>query len=202
MRRMAANDTLSQAQAARDTDVFPVRLHRHIKEPKKSCAFDMFMELARAERGEPELAPAPVASDAATPPAPPSPTALKSTLEGRVHRLGDGRPYGTHGSVGMYREGVKEVTLLMKAEVLTPSGKAASMLLKEVGVTVGVRTLHDLAKEQPGKSPQRTGDPTRLAPETEASLREYVLTLREARMCACKIRMQGPMRGASYLSCA
>jgi hypothetical protein len=31
LRRMAANDTLSQAQAARDTDVCPVRLHRHIK---------------------------------------------------------------------------------------------------------------------------------------------------------------------------
>ena len=185
---MCRNPTWTQAKACRETDVCPMKLSRHIKDLKQSNVYTSFLDAIVKEieaelAATPPPAPAPAAAEpgAVPPPTPPSAAELLEMVRARATRLGDGRPFGAHGTVGEYRETVKAVTKLMDDKVLTPSGKTGSKLAAEIGVKIGPRRLHDLAKKAPGESPPSSAAPLKLGKETEHSLREYIMTLeREA----------------------
>ena len=164
-----------------------MKLSRHIKDLKQSNVYTSFLDAIVKEieaelAATPPPAPAPAAAEpgAVPPPTPPSAAELLEMVRARATRLGDGRPFGAHGTVGEYRETVKAVTKLMDDKVLTPSGKTGSKLAAEIGVKIGPRRLHDLAKKAPGESPPSSAAPLKLGKETEHSLREYIMTLREA----------------------
>ena len=66
---------------------------------------------------------------------------LRSLLQSRCTRLGDRAIYGQHGTIGMYREGLKWALLAMKSQLLPQDGWPASTLLEEAGVKVGRMNL-------------------------------------------------------------
>ena len=122
---------------------------------------------------------------AAPPPAPPTeadtPTTAESPLGPRLTRqsirYGDGVPYGHHGTWGMYREGVKEMTAKIAAGKIIP--ELASVELAAVGVFIQPSTLKDLAKRAAGKSPVKGGAKRLLSTETEAKINEEVRFFRQ-----------------------
>ena len=74
-----------------------------------------------------------------------TPTSLKAELRSLSTRLGDGRPYGKHGSTGAYREGLKYATRIIAEKGADPV--AASKRLREADVTVCAKTLKMHAKQ-------------------------------------------------------
>ena len=74
-----------------------------------------------------------------------TPTTLKAKLRSLSTRLGDGRPYGKHGSTGAYREGVKYATKIIAEKGADPV--AASKRLRDADVTVCAKTLKLQAKQ-------------------------------------------------------
>eukprot|EP00966_Prymnesium_polylepis_P334729 7390099-Prymnesium_polylepis.1 len=82
---------------------------------------------------------------------------LRSKLEEGANRFGDGVAYGSHGTRGMYREGVKLMTTEVSEGHL--SAADASKQLAEVGVKVSGKTLLNRSRTNPGETPPLTNSP-------------------------------------------
>ena len=93
---------------------------------------------------------------------------LGPRLKRRANRYGDAVPYGNHGAWGLYREGVKEMTVKISTGKLTPA-EACSLLAAE-NVHVSERSLEERARKCPGKSPVKAGRGTLLLEATERQI--------------------------------
>jgi len=121
----------------------------------------------------------------APPPAEPAQSAQSGVSESplgprltrQAARYGDGVPYGQHGPWGLYREGVKEMTMKIAAGSITPT--TASEELATVGVNIQPRMLKEKAKLAPGKSPVKGGRKRLLSPETESKINEEIRFYRQ-----------------------
>ena len=137
----------------------------------------------------------------------PSPSELdniKSSLQGKCTRLGDDVKYGSHGTVGLYREGIKWAVEAMHAKKLPRDGRRASKVLASMGISVSKSSLHSkLLKHQESAatvnticSPLRSGPATAIPRRYELQLVQYVQTLRALKLKAGKTLLVG---AANYL---
>ena len=114
----------------------------------------------------------PVVLDTPAPAAAAKETPLKDRLRRGCTRLGDGVQYGKHGTMGMYREGVKWGTLQVAAGA--PAAAISKTLKDDCGVTVTEKTLRKRAKTAPGKSPVRPGPEQLLTHDQETNIRRKI----------------------------
>eukprot|EP00966_Prymnesium_polylepis_P193254 4479310-Prymnesium_polylepis.1 len=138
----------------------------------------------------------------------PTPNSLGVQIVRGATRLGDGRPYGSHGnSWGGYREGWKIATKALAAtgRVTRANAEAASARLAEAGVKISRSSLEQGAKRAPGASPVRMGDQTLKLPHgfVEAG-RKVVLEMRELDVpnlkCMLKAELNSMISGTKYES--
>jgi hypothetical protein len=172
----------AQAKAARETECCPMALSRAIAALKACEQWEAHVESIRA-------AAAPAAATAAAAPtgAPKeldmaTPRTLRSQIVSGTDRLGDGRPYGSHGnSWGEYREGHKiGSTAVAAVGVVTRANAAkAAARLKEAGVHVSETTLYTAAKEAPGVTANRMGAKPKIPDSLVKQLRDVVVEIRE-----------------------
>ena len=101
---------------------------------------------------------------------------LGPRLKRKATRSGDGVPYGQHGSWGLFREGVKEMTKKVADGVLN-ADEAAELLSKE-GVSTSARMLARKATSAPGKSPVKAGVSTAIARHREEKIAEEIRFIR------------------------
>ena len=120
--------------------------------------------------------PLPPASAAPAAAAAPAMSPLGPRLTRKATRSGDGVPYGQHGSWGLFREGVKEMTKKVADGVLS-ADEAAKLLSKE-GVSISARMLARKASRAPGKSPVKAGPSTAIARHREERIAEEVRFIR------------------------
>ena len=131
---------------------------------------------------------------------------LKTLLGARCTRLGDDAKYGSHGTVEMYREGVKWAIEKKLAGELPKDGRLASKTLKAVGVNVSHATLNNRVNKQDGDAPtgngtdaptgnvatpQKPGKGTRIPRRYELALVEFVQKLRFLKLKAGKSILVG-----------
>jgi len=124
----------------------------------------------------PPPAAAPVASPASTPAQAVEESPLGQRLKRKADRFGDAVPYGKHGSWGMYREGVKEMSTKIAAGRLTPA--EAHERLEAEGVYASASVLAKKARVAPGKSPVKAGGACKLDYDLKKEVHEEIAVLR------------------------
>eukprot|EP00966_Prymnesium_polylepis_P323948 7380074-Prymnesium_polylepis.1 len=138
-----------QAAAAAHAKCCPMKLSRAIKALKECEQWEPHLASIRAAAAT-EPPAAGTAAAAATGDAPKqlemaTPRSLRTDIASRANRLGDGRPYGSHGNTwGEYREGHKIGSSVVAAVgVVTRANAAkAAARLQEAGVHISESTLH------------------------------------------------------------
>ena len=122
---------------------------------------------------------------------------VKEQLAAQCCRLGDSANYGSHGTVGMYREGLKWAVELMHKSVLPRDGRQASRLLATIDVHVSHMTLHSKLREVEDQdelcilTPRKAGIQSKIPYRYELELAKYVQTLRALKLKAGKSLMIG-----------
>ena len=121
---------------------------------------------------------------------------LKEELAAKCDRPGDNNDYGSHGTVGMYREGVKWALARMAEGELPKDGRLASRILQNVGVSVSHATLNNRVKDREDSSttivtPPKPGKDTRIPRRYELQLVEFVQKLRLLKLKAGKSLLLG-----------
>ena len=125
---------------------------------------------------------------------------VKLLLESRCTRLGDNSKYGKHGTIGMYREGVKWAVDEMHKKLLPRDGRRASTLLSTIGIDVSKSTLHSKLCQHEQQvagvsctilTPVRCGSTSRIPYRYELKLAEYVQVLRSLKLKAGKSLLIG-----------
>ena len=118
----------------------------------------------------------PPATAAPAPATAPVESPLMQRLKRKAVRHGDAVPYGQHGSWGLYREGMKEMTQkICRGEISTAE---ASKQLEAAGVRVSGCSLGRGAKIAPGQSPAKSGKSTLLDWSLQREVHEEIQVLR------------------------
>ena len=127
---------------------------------------------------------------------------VEAAIKAKCTRPGDNVKYGTHGLVGMYREGVKWAVQSMHTGNLRKDGRRASELLALMNIKVSDTTLHQKLREYEAslepdvtvvnvQTPCRTGQRAKLPMRYEVQLVEFVQKLRALNLKAGKSLIVG-----------
>ena len=137
------------------------------------------------------LPPLPAEDPAAAPAAAADESPLGPRLKRKADRFGDGIPYGQHGSWGMFREGVKEMTDKISTGKVSPH--EAHQQLAAVGVHVTEESLRKKARAAPGKSPVKGGVPPKLPWKLQREVHEQIVFFRKHDLPVTKPMIQTMM---------